>query len=253
MSGEAATADNIMRVNKRLLRQAVRTDVAALSQDAVRAQSQQVAIRLMRLPEFARARAVAAFDGIEGKELDTAPLLAVALQGEKRVFLPRCLGKRGDNERHFGGMTFLPVADLSTLESWPRNSWGIREPPFGDKDAENFAPVPLHLQQQWQRQCAETQALIDVFLVPGSAFSEQGARLGQGCGFYDRYLTAYQQRRQQLGLEPATLVGVALDQQKHDELPLEPHDVRMDIVVFPSGAFRHGEPLSDDNLNLDAE
>lgn len=64
---------------------------------------------------------------------------------------------------------------------------------------------------------------IDVMVVPGVAFTPSGDRLGRGKGFYDRYLSREGFR--------AYCVGVCYPHQMVDELPVEPHDRRMDEVV----------------------
>lgn len=66
-------------------------------------------------------------------------------------------------------------------------------------------------------------SVIDVVVVPGLAFTPDGDRLGQGGGWYDRFL---------MGLRPeATSIGVAFAPQIVAALPVEPHDVRVDKVV----------------------
>lgn len=65
---------------------------------------------------------------------------------------------------------------------------------------------------------------IDLMLVPGVAFDAAGYRLGRGKGFYDSYLSAP---------EAAHIykVGVCPPHALVSEVPVEPHDVRMDTVV----------------------
>jgi 5-formyltetrahydrofolate cyclo-ligase len=63
---------------------------------------------------------------------------------------------------------------------------------------------------------------IDFAIVPALAFDEGGGRLGRGRGFYDRLLAGFR------GLS----CGVAFACQRHPKLPVEPHDVRMNRVVF---------------------
>ncbi|MDE7180467.1 MAG: 5-formyltetrahydrofolate cyclo-ligase [Muribaculaceae bacterium] len=65
---------------------------------------------------------------------------------------------------------------------------------------------------------------IEMVVVPAVAYDEQGNRLGRGKGFYDRLLASTK----------ATKVGIAFDFQVVDEVPVEPHDVSMDIVISPS-------------------
>src|SRR5262245_13024808 len=65
--------------------------------------------------------------------------------------------------------------------------------------------------------------VIDVVIVPGTAFTPAGDRLGQGGGWYDGFLAR---------VRPDCLtIGVAFSPQIVDELPVEPHDVRLDHVV----------------------
>ena len=64
---------------------------------------------------------------------------------------------------------------------------------------------------------------IDLVVVPGVAFTADGARMGRGRGYYDRYLSQPALR--------ATKVGVCYAHQLCDGLPTEPHDVAMDAVV----------------------
>ncbi|PIR20196.1 MAG: 5-formyltetrahydrofolate cyclo-ligase [Deltaproteobacteria bacterium CG11_big_fil_rev_8_21_14_0_20_47_16] len=68
----------------------------------------------------------------------------------------------------------------------------------------------------------------DLIIVPGVAFDRQGGRLGLGKGFYDRYLPQVSGCR----------VGVCVDECLIDQVPCEPHDVRMHMVVTESGVIR---------------
>ena len=65
----------------------------------------------------------------------------------------------------------------------------------------------------------------DIIFVPGVAFTAEGRRLGRGRGYYDRLL-------QQL---PASVmrIGVCFADQIAAELPCEPHDQAVDIVLAP--------------------
>lgn len=68
----------------------------------------------------------------------------------------------------------------------------------------------------------------DVLIVPGVGFTRAGDRLGRGGGHYDRLLSG----------SPATSIGVAFDIQLVLELPTEPHDRGVDLVVTPGGMWR---------------
>ena len=66
---------------------------------------------------------------------------------------------------------------------------------------------------------------LELIVVPAVAYDRKGNRLGRGKGFYDRLL----------GSTKATKVGVAYEFQIVDEVPVEQHDIPMDIVISPSG------------------
>lgn len=64
-------------------------------------------------------------------------------------------------------------------------------------------------------------AVVDFVVVPGLAFTPDGRRLGYGAGFYDRFLPTVE----------APNAGVCFAEQLLDDLPCEPHDVRVQRVV----------------------
>ena len=70
----------------------------------------------------------------------------------------------------------------------------------------------------------------DVVVVPGLAFTAAGERLGQGGGWYDRYLA-------QVRVDCVT-IGVCFAEQILDTLPVEAHDVTMDHIVTERGIVR---------------
>ena len=62
---------------------------------------------------------------------------------------------------------------------------------------------------------------VDVFLVPGMAFTTSGKRLGRGGGYYDKLLSKY----------PDTLkIGITFNERIMQDLPTESHDISMDYV-----------------------
>ena len=66
---------------------------------------------------------------------------------------------------------------------------------------------------------------IEILLVPGIAFDEQCRRLGQGGGFYDRYLEI---------LAPDCItIGIAFEEQIIEQVPSGIHDKRVNYVVTP--------------------
>ena len=64
-------------------------------------------------------------------------------------------------------------------------------------------------------------AEIDFMLVPGMAFDRTGGRLGHGKGYYDRYFELYK----------GVTAGVCFDFQMVEEVPCEPFDRCVDMVI----------------------
>jgi 5-formyltetrahydrofolate cyclo-ligase len=94
--------------------------------------------------------------------------------------------------------------------------------PYAESDLE---PGPFGVPQPR----AEAEAIApQVLFVPLVGFTEDGARLGQGGGHYDRWLAAH----------PDTVaIGLAWDCQRVDALPVEPHDAPLAAVVTPTRLY----------------
>lgn len=69
------------------------------------------------------------------------------------------------------------------------------------------------------------QGVFDVIIVPVLGFDEQNHRLGQGGGWYDRFL-ALQPEARTIGLAHASAKTT---------FPHEPHDIALDIIVTEQG------------------
>ena len=72
---------------------------------------------------------------------------------------------------------------------------------------------------------AVSPSCIDLVIVPAVALDTHGARLGRGKGYYDKLLPLCPQ---------AYKIGVALDCQLVDTLPVEAHDFPLDAVIAAS-------------------
>ncbi len=73
---------------------------------------------------------------------------------------------------------------------------------------------------------------IELIIVPAVAYDRKGNRLGRGKGFYDRLLQSAK----------ATTIGVGYGFQLVDEVPTEPHDQGVDMVITENATIiiRHG-------------
>lgn len=73
------------------------------------------------------------------------------------------------------------------------------------------------------------KGLYDVIFVPMLAFDESLNRLGMGGGWYDRFLVTQPQ---------AIKIGLAFEVQRVNHVPVETHDVAMDVIVTERHVFK---------------
>ena len=66
---------------------------------------------------------------------------------------------------------------------------------------------------------------IDIVIVPGIAFDEAGNRLGQGKGYYDRWIASFPEDKRPL------LIGVCMDFQLMSLIPVESSDIPVDMLL----------------------
>ena len=177
---------------------------AAFSGAARVAAVQRIAQQLARQPWLRPGAAIALYVS-RGPEVDTGPLRRLASRRGCRVFLPRITDYRAHR--------MLLVADRGA--ALRRNRYRIDEP----AGAAGIAP----------------QALA-VVLLPLVGFDAAGNRIGNGAGYYDRYLAA---RRGRAG--GPLLIGIAFECQRCATIDAAPHDVPLDAVVTENGTqyFRH--------------
>ena len=196
--------DILLERKARLRRQAYDARTAQEGQDEL---SRVIVDRFRALPEYAAAGTVMWYLDVRS-EVRTRHQVGAALAAGKRIVVPYCtLDEQGANKLglwHLAGMDELVVGKWRILEP-PRERWG--EP---GKEA---APDEL-----------------DLVMVPGVGFDRNGARMGNGQGYYDRLL---QQVR-----PDAPLIGLAYECQVFPELPVGPHDISMDKVVTEHAVYQ---------------
>lgn len=76
--------------------------------------------------------------------------------------------------------------------------------------------------------------LPDVVVAPLLAFDRRGGRLGQGGGHYDRTIANLRRMKR------VFVVGLAYAGQELPEIPLEPHDQRLDAILTETDYVEFG-------------
>ena len=187
---------------KAALRRQARACLQALTPAARRESDELLFARFLALPQVARAGTLLLYHGM-GAEPDTARLLPSLWAAGKRVCLPRCLPGHGLEARLIG-------ADAALVP----HPFGMLEP------GEDCPPVD--------------KSALDLVLVPGLAFDRSGGRLGQGGGFYDRFLAGFS------GFTAALCRSALL----LEHVPREGHDLGVDLVITEEGLYGPSAPAA---------
>lgn len=185
----------------------IRRDITALllPPPDVRAEmSARICEAIAQSPEWRSAKTIAIF-APQPREPDVELLWSHA--GGKSIAYPRVSDERLD----------LHLVD--SLHELLPGAFGVREP--AADPARTISPDAL-----------------DLILVPGVAFTADGARLGRGGGFYDRLLA---------WLDPRTCkIGVCFHSQLLPGLPMEAHDEHVDFIATESGLLNAERLLTNE-------
>ena len=151
---------------------------------------EQILQKLLMLPEFQHARTVLLYLPIHG-EVDLRELFARKNHKlNKKFILPRVKDEKT-----------LHLYHVSNLDEVEVGRYKIMEP-------------KTHLKQANPEE-------IDLAIVPGIVFAENGHRIGYGKGFYDRLLKKINTPK----------IGVAYHFQIVENIPGEVHDTPMDMII----------------------
>ncbi len=155
--------------------------------------SAAIAEKLFKEARFQSAKTILFFAATE-REVDTHPMIERALKTGKKVVLPF---SRMDTIE-------LELYEIKSFEGLKRSAYGILEPVPG-----------VHTK-------VETSS-IDFVVIPGVAFDRAGNRLGNGKGFYDRFLEKISPN------VPRVAIGFSF--QMVDQIPAESWDIRVEKVL----------------------
>lgn len=210
------------------MKQAIRKTILAqreqLPADMRAAHSAAISERLLQLPVYRQADTVLGYMNF-GAEFASELWVVRALAEGKRLALPKV-------NRHTSQLDLYWVDDLENQLA--AGLWGIREPVV--------------------ERCGRLRNLdeIEFILLPGVAFTRDGARLGYGGGFYDKLLMKLLATR--LGEQTTSakslvmarmvhgpaLVAGAYSMQIVGDIPQESGDRKVEWLVTESGTIHCG-------------
>lgn len=228
---------------KRLVRKTIRSKLSQMSHEEITRQSNLVWDKVFQLPQYQSSQSVGLFLSMPSGEIHTHSACERVLSDGKTLYLPRVgldfekcdmelvrvvlssssSSSQLKEERSSGNRD-----PLTFYEHWPRNKWGIPEPPSAEGDDDNHIAKPGD---------------IDLMIVPGLGFDKSGGRLGQGKGYYDRFLWKMKRKdgkeKKKKEQDKPVLVAVGLEPSFVSEgtIPMSQHDFRMDMVVLPDAVL----------------
>ena len=181
-------------VYKRFLRRKKIAAREGLSPEERAERSREIVEKILALPAYQKAHTVLLYRAVGG-EVSLDGLIAPAQAAGKQLCYPRC----GE------GRTMTALCP-ETENAWISGAFGIPEP-----DPARSAEIPPEE--------------LDLVLCPCTAFDGEKNRLGMGGGYYDRFLPRCSR---------AVKAAVAFDCQRSAQVPMDPRDQSMDLVITES-------------------
>ncbi|MFM2397494.1 MAG: hypothetical protein RLZZ144_744 [Pseudomonadota bacterium] len=184
-----------IQARKQALRQSIIGARNAMSVTERAQASQQIAAKIAQLTAYRDAKCVLAYLNF-GAEFSAELFAQQVLQDGKTLYLPKVNSATKELELY-------RITDLS--QQIAPGLWNIPEPLIDRcEELKSFAEV-------------------DFVLLPGVAFTESGARLGYGGGFYDKLLARFTHQ--------PTLVAAGFSCQVVPDIPLERTDRAVDWLI----------------------
>lgn len=164
-----------------------------ISYDMIKIASGKIFNKLKQIKDYKNAQNIACYYPI-GSEVLTQDILLECLSHGKQVCLPKVVGEE---------LEFRQIKDLNSLE---KGTYDIMEP----KD-----------------DCAQCKK-FDVVIVPAVGLSRNGARLGYGYGYYDRFLAK----------NKTTSIALSYSKQIVKSIPTTDDDFLVDWIVTEDEFFK---------------
>lgn len=180
-------------IDKENLRKHYRAWRSKLSAAEIDAAAQAAVATLTSQPAFVQNRKIACYLPYKN-EFDCKPIIQAIWAHEKECFLPVLSG---------GALKFMSYQPLTRLQ---KNHYGI------------FEPVESNV---------ISTEMLDLVLLPLTAFDSHGLRLGTGGGFYDKTFAFLNEQPEHRPL----MVGLAYAGQQAERIPSDPWDIKLDAVL----------------------
>lgn len=200
---------------KSAIRKQTKQLLKKIPQHEISEQSAHILETLISSSTYKQSKSIAIFMNMPTSEPLTEPIISQFFKDDKLVYLPQCVPLPPGNKRFPNQtmkMKFRLVETFDQVSSLsPKGPYSLREPETGIDLLENGHK-------------------LDLMIVPGVGFTRDFERIGHGAGFYDDFISRYEEKYN----STPYLLGIGLQQQLLPEgsLPIEPHDRLLDGLII---------------------
>lgn len=180
--------------NKSEIRTYIKNLKKQLSTEDVNVRSEKIAENFFSQPFYKDAKNIYLYVSYN-QEVNTKLIISQILKDKKRVAVPKVVD---DN---------MVFHEITSLEQLSIGAFGILEP--------NII-CPVEPNPLWNEH--------NIMVLPGLAFDKNGARVGYGGGYYDRYIEKYRER---IDMK----VALAYDFQVFEHIEVESFDEKIDKII----------------------
>lgn len=180
-------------MDKKSLRKKVLENRSKLSKDDILKYSETIANKLYEMSYYKNANRIMAFISFKD-EIHTHDIIKTSIKNGKSIVVPITIPESKE----------LKVSELLDFSELEVGYYDILTP---KKEFIRFVDPNT----------------IDLVLVPGVVFAEDGYRVGYGGGYYDRFLSKLDKNVKKIGL--------AFDLQVVDKVPTENFDIPVDLII----------------------
>jgi len=178
---------------KSLMRKQLRDALRKISNSKRKQKSLRIIKKLVQTASFKRTKNLFIYVALP-HEVQTRPLISIALRLNKKVFVPLVARKHKQ-------LKFYEIRKLS--KDLKRGAFGVWEP----RKRKNRIGQP-------RKQ--------DLIIVPGLGFDKKMGRLGRGMGYFDCFL---------MKTKSNETIGFAFREQMKKKIPMNRFDVRVNRVI----------------------
>ena len=172
-----------MKNNKLFLRQLFKKYRSELTDNEVKDLNRSVFKNFIKMDLLKKTHYHIYLSNSLNKEVETEELIKLLFQKNKRVYVPKIMGKN------------LIHIEINKDTKYSENQFSIREPASTNKS---------------------DPKIFDVVFIPLLAFDKSGERVGYGGGYYDRFLGNTQKNVLKVGLSFFEPIDKILNIEEHD-------------------------------------